>query len=136
MVLKLTFSIFVFIFLGVINGDISIARNYYTQIGTSSSPNNAEVSIQLARRYQSYNANPKDILDVYDPSINSPKSVNILNGKKKFYINSLEGSTTSAYSLADFHLLKVIKHEFNSGNQYLFSNDFDSNFSFSTKKIN
>lgn len=105
-------------------------------IGASSNLSNSEISIQLVRRYQSYDASPKNKADVYDKSINSPKSVNILDAKKKFYIHSLEGHTTSVYGLEDFRLIKTIKHEFNETNQYLFSEDSYFDYKFRTKTNN
>src|ERR1035437_2515419 len=103
-------------------------------IGISSDMSNPEISIRLVRRYQSYDPGPKDKADVYDNSINSPKSVNILDAKNKFYVQSLEGHTTSVYSLRDFRLIKTIKHEFNESNQQLFLEDSYFDYKFRTKE--
>ena len=105
-------------------------------IGTSSNSANTGVSISLMKRFQHYNANPNSGNDIFDNSINSPKSVNILNQKKKFYVHSLEGETTSVYDLTTFKRIKIIKHAFNASNQYLFANNANNNFQFRTKNSN
>ncbi len=110
------------------------AQVQHVSIGTTSSPAKADVSIQLVRRYQQYNANPINTADVYDVSINSPKSVNILDAKKKFYVHSLEGHTTSIYSLENFKLIKTIHHTFNEKNQYLFHETAYFDYTFRTRK--
>lgn len=127
--LKLAVCFFLHIFLY----QIGFSQILLIPIGTSSIPDNSEVSIRLVKRFQHYNNNTKDTSDCFDPTINSPKSVNILNSKNKFYVNSLEGSTTSVYNLKDFKLISVIKHEFNSGNQYLFDKNSNSDYVFKTK---
>ena len=71
-------------------------------IGEKSSPLDAEVVITLKHRFQHYNSSLNSNGNTYDRSIHSPKSVNILDKKKKFYIHSLEGYITSVYSLEDF----------------------------------
>ena len=118
--------------------NFSLAQRSTVPIGTSSSNEEQGVSIELAHRYQHYNAHPTNKSDIYDQSINSPKSVIILDAKKKFYVNSLEGSTTSVYSLESFALIKTIKHVFNETNQKLFSNDpyFDYKYTSNTTNVN
>jgi len=108
------------------------------EIGTVSNPVNAEVSLKLIHRFQRYNRYVTHTDDVYDSTIHSPKSVNILDSKDKFYIHSLEGYRTSVYSLSEFKLLKTINHEFNADNQHLFkdSNYFDYQFRTSKNQIN
>ncbi len=123
----------IFFFSGIFPAHIACANNLSVPIGTSSISADSEVTIQLVKRYQHYNAHPKDPADYYDQSINSPKSVHILDTKKKFYVNSLEGSTTSVYSLENFKLMKVITHDFNAANQNLFAQHSNLNFSFKTK---
>lgn len=120
-------------FLGIFSTHIGFAGNLSVPIGTSSISNQSDVAIQLVKRYQHYNAHPKDAADQYDQTINSPKSVHILDIKKKFYVNSLEGCTTSVYSQESFKLIKVIRHEFNDKNQYLFAKNSNLNFIFKTK---
>lgn len=108
----------------------------HVAIGTSSSPDNSEVSIKLTHRIQHYNSNPVSLTDVFDKNINSPKSVNILNEKKKFYVNSLEGNTTGVYSLEDFSLIKTINHKFNEKNQNLFCENTYFDYKFRTRSNN
>ena len=107
-------------------------------IGQKSSPEQAEVRMQLVHRMQHYEANTTHAHDVYDASVYSPKSVNILDKKLKFYVQSLEGESTSVYSLKSYQLLKVIRHRFTSKNQYLFrdQNYFDYLFRTASKQVN
>ena len=107
-------------------------------IGQKSTPEQAKVQLQLVHRIQHYDANPNNLHDVYDASIYSPKSVNILDQKSKFYVQSLEGESTSVYSLKTFQLLKVIRHRFGAKNQYLFrdQNYFDYVFRTATQNLN
>ena len=105
-------------------------------IGTSSNSAGSGISISLVKRFQHYNANTKNENDVFDVSINSPKSVNILNSKNKFYVNSLEGEETVVYDLTTFKKIKIIKHSFNASNQYLFKGDANASFIYKTKTGN
>jgi DNA-binding beta-propeller fold protein YncE len=105
-------------------------------IGTSSNSAGSGISISLVKRFQHYNGNTKNPDDIFDVSINSPKSVNILNSKNKFYVNSLEGEATSVYDLTTFKKIKIIKHSFNSSNQYLFQGNSNANFTHKTKTSN
>lgn len=116
----------------------TFAQIQRTPIGTSSLPANAEINIKLERRFQQNNINPLNVADVYDTTINSPKSVNILDTKNKFYVHSLEGCMTSVYSLIDFRLLKVIHHKFGKQEQSLFHETtyFDYQFKTRDKNIN
>jgi DNA-binding beta-propeller fold protein YncE len=102
-------------------------------IGTNSNSSNSGISITLIKRFQHYNGNTKNENDVFDQSINSPKSVNILNSKNKFYVNSLEGESTSVFDLTTLKRTKIIKHVFNASNQQLFKENANENFSFKTK---
>ncbi len=105
-------------------------------IGTSSNSAGSGISISLVKRFQHYNANTKNENDVFDVSINSPNSVNILNSKNKFYVNSLEGEETAVYDLTTFKKIKVIKHSFNASNQSLFKGDANAGFIYKTKTGN
>ena len=105
-------------------------------IGTSSNSAGSGISISLVKRFQHYNANTKNENDVFDVSINSPKSVHILNSKNKFYVNSLEGEETAVYDLTTFKKIKIIKHSFNASNQYLFKGDANASFIYKTKTGN
>ena len=109
------------------------AQRSGVSIGTNSNSSNSGISITLIKRFQHYNGNTKNENDVFDQSINSPKSVNILNSKNKFYVNSLEGESTSVYDLTTFKRTKIIKHVFNGSNQQLFKENANDNFSFKTK---
>lgn len=105
-----------------------------TPIGTCSEPSKSDINLQLVRRFQHNNNKPGNPADVFDTNINSPKSVNILDAKKKFYVHSLEGCVTSVYSLTDFHLITTIQHKFDARNQYLFHDNTYYSYNFRTKK--
>jgi DNA-binding beta-propeller fold protein YncE len=115
---------------------IASAQRSGVPIGTSSNSAGSGISISLIKRFQHYNANTKNENDVFDVSINSPKSVNILNSKNKFYVNSLEGEETAVYDLTTFKKIKIIKHSFNASNQYLFKGDANAGFIYKTKTSN
>lgn len=105
-------------------------------IGTKSSPIENEVTLTLTNRIQHYNWNPQNENDKLDNDINSPKSVNILHSKSKYYVNSLEGYETVVYDLKTHKKIKVIKHNFNQTNQYLFKDTLFFNYKFRTVKSN
>ena len=103
-------------------------------IGTKSYPLLSEIVLKLNYRIQHYDKSLKSNGNKYDRAINSPKSVNILTDKNKFYVHSLEGYTTSVYSLNNFSKINDIHHEFNKENQYLFNQDLKENYLFRTKE--
>ena len=105
-------------------------------IGDQSLPKNSEVALSLKYRIQHYKKSLNSNGNIYDRSIDSPKSVNILNEKNKFYIHSLEGYTTSVYSTETFTKIRDINHIFNTDNQFLFHLDHVKNYKFKTKKTN
>ena len=106
----------------------------HINIGNISMPGNSEVILTLKHRIQHYEKSLKSNGNTFDRSINSPKSVNILNKNNKFYIHSLEGYTTSVYSIEDFTKIKDIYHVFGKENQYLFNENELDNYKFKTKK--
>jgi DNA-binding beta-propeller fold protein YncE len=123
----------IYILLTVCN--LGYAQNVVNiNIGNGSTPETSDVAINLKHRFQHYNQSLNSNGNTYDNSINSPKSVNILTNKNKFYIHSLEGYTTSVYSSENFTKIKDIKHEFGKENQYLFDKDDLVNYTFRTKK--
>src|SRR5688572_10529730 len=71
----------------------------YNDLGITSSPAGAAVSMELYARFQHKVAATKVSNDNFDRSINSPKSVNYLASKGKFYVQSLEGHETVVYDL-------------------------------------
>jgi DNA-binding beta-propeller fold protein YncE len=110
----------------------------YNNIGVTSTPPGTPVSMELVARFQHKVAATKNELDKFDVSINSPKSVNYLPEKGKFYVQSLEGFETVVYDLRTFTKLKVIPHKFNAANQTLFKDGeytlFD--YKFATRATN
>jgi YVTN family beta-propeller protein len=116
------------------NISIVFAQVQHVPVGVISQPQDAEVELMLVQRFQNYNARPNVVADHFDTSINSPKSVNILDAKDKFYVQSLEGYTTSVYSLTDFRLLKTIMHVFDEKNQYLFKEKDYFDYKFRTRR--
>ena len=105
-------------------------------IGAVSKPLDSEVVLTLTNRIQHYNWKPKNEKDKLDNAINSPKSVNILQEKSKYYVNSLEGYATIVYDLNTHKRLKEIKHIFNQNNQHLFKDTLFFEYPFRTKKSN
>ncbi|MGQ3014181.1 MAG: YncE family protein [Flavobacteriales bacterium] len=95
-----------------------------------SSPVAASVEMTLMHRFQHYNTKNLHKNDVYDEHVHSPKSVNILDAKDKFYVQSLEGCETIVYSLDSFKRIGVIPHTFTKQNASLFreTNYFDYSF--------
>ena len=85
-----------------------------------SSDTTGEVVMRLAHRFQSYNWTPKHKFDNYDTSINSPKSVKYALDGSKFYVQSLEGYTTSIYDAESKKLIKTLIHGFTTANDSLF----------------
>ncbi len=92
----------------------------YNALGVRSAPQIAPVSMELYARFQHKVAATKDVNDKFDVNINSPKSVNYLPEKGKFYVQSLEGNETVVYDLKSLEKLKIIPHDFNASNQHLF----------------
>ncbi|MDA7803564.1 hypothetical protein N8987_03205, partial [Crocinitomix sp.] len=103
-----------------------------TDIGDKSEKSTS-ISLTLSHRFQKYKSSGLHQNDHYDRSISSPKSVKILDSKEKFYIHSLEGYTTSVYSLENFKLLKTIEHKFNETNKAVFQDTFYFKQDFRTK---
>ena len=115
-----------------INLTITVFGQVTAEIGDKSEESTS-LSLQLTHRFQKYKSSGLHKNDHYDRSINSPKSVKIVDAKKKFYIHSLEGYTTSVYSLENFKLLKTIEHKFNETNKALFQDTFYFKQNFRTK---
>lgn len=112
----------------------------YNDLGISSTPANAVVSMELYARFQHKIAATKSDNDHFDRSINSPKSVNYLAAKGKFYVQSLEGHETVVYDLASLKKIKVISHDFTAANQSLFKDGeysaFDYTFQYRSSSFN
>ena len=115
-------------------------KNVYNEIGIISTPSGGPVSMELIGRFQHRISRPRNPNDHFDTSINSPKSVNYLPEKKKFYVQSLEGNETVVYDLLTLKKIKVIQHQFTAQNQDLFKDDessvFDYKFQFRTGNFN
>ncbi|MGE4017658.1 MAG: YncE family protein [Cyclobacteriaceae bacterium] len=112
----------------------------YNSIGIKSAPTTGEVQMELVGRLQHRVSATRDANDHFDRDINSPKSVNYLPSKKKFYVQSLEGFETVAYDIESLDKLKVIRHTFTPENQHLFkdgeSKVFDYEFRFRKSDFN
>ncbi|MBC7420720.1 MAG: beta-propeller fold lactonase family protein [Bdellovibrio sp.] len=85
----------------------------------------AEAQITLVRdkRVQSFLRKTVSDKDVYDTSINSPKSAAFSEDGTKVYVNSLEGMQTVVYAWPNLEKIKVIDHRFDSKNQNLFQGE-------------
>jgi YVTN family beta-propeller protein len=103
-----------------------------------SSTSFAQAQIQLIRekRVQSFSAKTSSPNDIFDRSINSPKSALFSEDGRKLYINSLEGGQTVVYQWPSLQKIKVIDHLFNSRNQNLFQNGEQTVFNYPYYKSN
>ena len=99
-----------------------------------SSDTTGEVVMKLAHRFQSYNWTPKHKFDHYDTSINSPKSVKYSKDSTKFYVQSLEGYTTSIYDADSKTLIKTLIHEFTTANDSLFKDGETTIYNYAYKQ--
>jgi DNA-binding beta-propeller fold protein YncE len=108
----------------------------HPEIGTISTPDDAEVKLLLKARIKAYSSVVKDTNDYYDTDINSPKSVEIFETAGKFYVNSLEGCETIVYDLHTLKKLKVIKHTFSPSKSYLFTNELPFGYTYSDRTSN
>jgi DNA-binding beta-propeller fold protein YncE len=104
-------------------------------IGTTSIPAGTEVKLTLKYRFQRYNAKPSNQNDKYDSSINSPKSVNFTPDGRKFYVQSLEGYTTSVYDTETMTLTKQIIHDFTQASSHLFHNNETTVFDYKYRDV-
>lgn len=77
-----------------------------------------EIEVTFIGRKSNYPGAPKSSIDV---DIHSPKSVNAHPTKKKYYVNSLEGSKTVVYDLLTGEKLKVISHQFDEQHKNLWA---------------
>jgi len=91
--------------------------------------------LRLAKVIQSKVMKPKDSLSIFEPAINSPKSVIYSKDGSKFYINSLEGGVTAVFDTKTFRKLKEIRHDFNAGNYSLFKNNENTVFDYKFKQV-
>ena len=109
-------------------------------MGEKSTPNGITPSLALVARKQSFAAKPSAKTDFYDTDINSPKSVTFSADGGKFYVNSLEGNTTTVYDSRSYDKLATIKHSFGPDTEALFkdgeSTAFDYKFPSSTSHPN
>ena len=78
------------VFLFSFNLLFSQKESLHISIGEKSKKSE-KISLELAHRFQHYNSKSLHQNDNYDRTIHSPKSVKILDEKKKFYVHSLEG---------------------------------------------
>lgn len=88
---------------------LASAQIVHPKIGTTVKSDDGRVAVTLIGKKIAYSAADRD---TYDADIHSPKSVNVHPSGKKFYVNSLEGAKTVAYSMDGFRKLAVIDHKF------------------------
>ncbi|MPM63763.1 hypothetical protein SDC9_110646 [bioreactor metagenome] len=128
--MKRSIAFTVFILICLISFSQPVVR---VPIGVVSSPADAPVHLKLITRIQNYNKTPESDSDFVNEHIDSPKSVNILDSKNKFYIHSLEGCETLVYSLDSFRMIKVIRHSYTAKDSALFHDNTVLGYSFSYK---
>jgi len=85
------------------------AQIVHPKIGTSVKSDDGRVTVTLIGKKIAWSSSDPN---TYDADIHSPKSVNVHPSGKKFYVNSLEGAKTVAYSMDGFKKLAVINHKF------------------------
>ncbi len=90
--------------------------------------------LKLVKIIQSKVMSPKEPLSVYEPAINSPKSVIYSKDGSKFYVNSLEGYVTIVFDSKSLKKLKEIRHEFKASNNKLFKDNENSVFDYKFKQ--
>jgi DNA-binding beta-propeller fold protein YncE len=92
------------------------------------------VNLTLEARNQHYNQNPTNAKDVFEKSINSPKSAVFTPDQKKLYVHSLEGYSTTVYDGTTWKKQKVITHKFGKHNDSLFKNSEYTVFDYKYRK--
>lgn len=90
--------------------------------------------LKLVKIIQSKVMSAKDPVSVYEPAINSPKSVIYSKDGSKFYVNSLEGYVTIVFDSKSLKKLKEIRHEFKASNNKLFKDNENSVFDYKFKQ--
>lgn len=104
-------------------------------IGTTSHPSQSAVRLELVHRFQSYNSKPHSSADVFDPDIQSPKSVRFSKNGDRVFVNSLEGMKTVVYKTDSFKKAGLILHTFHAQDQALFVGNPSSKNIFSGKPV-
>ena len=97
---------------------------------------NAQIQLVREKRVQSFSAQTKSANDIFDRSINSPKSALFSDDGRKLYIYSLEGGQTVVYQWPSLQKIKVIDHLFTARNQNLFQNGEQTVFNYPFYKSN
>ncbi|MBC9811510.1 peptidoglycan-binding protein [Crocinitomicaceae bacterium CZZ-1] len=110
------------LFLLILTTFYSFGQLKKVPIGQRSSENNA-LTLELTHRNQYYKSVTASDKDVYEPAINSPKSVTFSQDGSKYYIQSLEGCETVVFDAKTHKKIKGIAHKFNAGNKQLFKNN-------------
>lgn len=90
--------------------------------------------LKVIKVIQSRISSPKKENMVYEKTINSPKSAIFSKDGSKFYVNSLEGCATVVFDSKSFQKLKVIKHQFDKTNAFLFKNNENTVFGYDYKQ--
>ena len=108
------FLLFLFLQFNLVHGQVTRIK-----MGRQSDTTK-EVSFRLSERYQAYNWKSSVKHDNYDTTINSPKSVKYSKDGTKFYVQSLEGYTTSIYNASTKKRIGTIGHHFDASNDSLF----------------
>lgn len=101
---------------GIANGK----RRASVPIGARSLPDESELELRLVGRIQSYNAEPAAKEDLYDPEIQSPKSVSLSPDGARAYVESLEAHRTLAYDAQTLQKLQSVHHAFTPAERKLF----------------
>lgn len=85
---------------------------HHSRIGDKVTTSDGNVTITCVGKKQNFNYSDTE---TRDQDVYSPKSVNFHPDGTRYYVNSLEGCATCVYEMKTNKKLKVIKHEFSSG---------------------
>lgn len=89
-------------------------------IGTTSTPEDAPLKLELVARFQNYNSRPSHEADHFDRDVFSPKSARFLPDGSRVYVNSLEGFQTVIYDPTGPSKLRTVEHTFTAEHAALF----------------
>ncbi len=113
-----------------------ILNLFFVALLLTSSFARAQIQLVREKRVQAFTQKTTGENDIFDRSINSPKSVLFSADGQKLYVNSLEGGQTVVYEWPTLRKIKVIDHLFNSKNQSLFLNNEETIFNYVYYKKN
>ncbi|MCB9060497.1 MAG: hypothetical protein H6622_03125 [Halobacteriovoraceae bacterium] len=115
-------------FIPIVNDNLNIVQGKKRSLDlkrnikllTKSTPDDSQVQLLYKTRCQSYNKSSANPLDIYTPSIYSPKSVKFSSDDKYVFVNSLESFQTLVFKHDKCELVTKIRHHFDESKERLF----------------